>query len=97
MKNVDVVAKIYPEVPMEHYILVSCGFCNCLQQHHKLKILKVMACQERTFPNVSTIPQILVSVWLMHVKCIHDFCTLPLDISSYLHYILVIFMFFDDY
>jgi hypothetical protein len=35
--------------------------------------------------------------FLMHVKCIHDLCTLPLDISSYLHHILVIFMLFDDY
>jgi hypothetical protein len=34
---------------------------------------------------------------LMHVKCIHDFCTLPLDIPPFLHHILVIFMFFDDY
>jgi hypothetical protein len=33
---------------------------------------------------------------VMHVKCIHDFCTLPLDIPFYLHYILVIFMLFDD-
>jgi hypothetical protein len=29
---------------------------------------------------------------LMHVKCINDLCTLPLDILSYLHHILVIFM-----
>jgi hypothetical protein len=29
----------------------------------------------------------------MHVKCIHDLCTLPLDIPPYLHHILVIFMF----
>jgi hypothetical protein len=35
--------------------------------------------------------------WLIHVKCIHDLCTLPLDIPSYLHHILVIFMLFDDY
>jgi hypothetical protein len=34
---------------------------------------------------------------LMHVKCIHDLCTLPLDIPPYLHHILVIFMLFDDY
>jgi hypothetical protein len=34
---------------------------------------------------------------LMHVKCIHDLCTLPLDIPFYLHHILVIFTFFDDY
>jgi hypothetical protein len=34
---------------------------------------------------------------LMHVKCIHDLCTLPLDIAPYLHHILVIFMLFDDY
>jgi hypothetical protein len=33
---------------------------------------------------------------LMHVKCIHDLCTLPLDIPIYLHHILVIFMLFDD-
>jgi hypothetical protein len=36
-------------------------------------------------------------VLVMHVKCIHDLCTLPLDILSYLHHILVIFMLFDDY
>jgi hypothetical protein len=35
--------------------------------------------------------------YLMHVKCIHDLCTLPLDIPPYLHDILVIFMLFDDY
>jgi hypothetical protein len=29
---------------------------------------------------------------LMHVKCIHDLCTLPLDITPYLHHILVISM-----
>jgi hypothetical protein len=34
---------------------------------------------------------------LMHVKCIHDLCTLPLDIPPYLRHILVIFMLFDDY
>jgi hypothetical protein len=34
---------------------------------------------------------------LMHVKCIYDLCTLPLDIPPYLHHILVIFMDFDDY
>jgi hypothetical protein len=34
---------------------------------------------------------------LMHVKCIHDLCTLPLDIPPYLHHILVIFVLFDDY
>jgi hypothetical protein len=34
---------------------------------------------------------------LMHVKCTHDLCTLPLDIPTYLHHILVIFMLFDDY
>jgi hypothetical protein len=34
---------------------------------------------------------------LMHVKCIHDLCTLPLDIPHYLHHILVIFILFDDY
>jgi hypothetical protein len=34
---------------------------------------------------------------LMHVKCIHDLCTLPLDIPPYLHHILVILMLFDDY
>jgi hypothetical protein len=34
---------------------------------------------------------------LMHVKCIHDLCTLPLDIPSYLYHILVIFMLFVDY
>jgi hypothetical protein len=33
---------------------------------------------------------------LMHVKCIHDLCTLPLDIPPYLHHILVIVMLFDD-
>jgi hypothetical protein len=33
---------------------------------------------------------------LMHVKCIHDLCTLPLDIPPYLHHILVIFMLFYD-
>jgi hypothetical protein len=33
---------------------------------------------------------------LMHVKCIHDLCTLSLDIPPYLHHILVIFMLFDD-
>jgi hypothetical protein len=36
-------------------------------------------------------------VMLMHVKCIYDLCTLPLDIPPYLHHILVIFMLFDDY
>jgi hypothetical protein len=34
---------------------------------------------------------------VMHVKFIHDLCTLPLDIPSYLHHILVIFMLFYDY
>jgi hypothetical protein len=34
---------------------------------------------------------------VMHVKCIHDLCTLPLDIPPYLHHILVIFMLLDDY
>jgi hypothetical protein len=34
---------------------------------------------------------------LMHVKCIHDLCTLPLDILPYLHHMFVIFMLFDDY
>jgi hypothetical protein len=34
---------------------------------------------------------------VMHVRCIHDLCTLPLDIPPYLHHILVIFMLFDDY
>jgi hypothetical protein len=34
---------------------------------------------------------------VMHVKCIHDLCTLPLDIPPYMHHILVIFMLFDDY
>jgi hypothetical protein len=38
-----------------------------------------------------------IKVLLMHVKCIHDLCTLPLDIPSYVHHILVIFMLFDDY
>jgi hypothetical protein len=33
----------------------------------------------------------------MHVKYIHDLCTLPLDIPPYLHHILVIFILFDDY
>jgi hypothetical protein len=40
---------------------------------------------------------IKVNALLMHVKCIHDLCTLPLDIPPYLHHILVIFMLFDDY
>jgi hypothetical protein len=31
---------------------------------------------------------------LMHVKCIHDLCILPLGIPPYLHHILVIFMLF---
>jgi hypothetical protein len=35
--------------------------------------------------------------YLMHVKCIHNFCTLPLDIPPYLHHILVMLMLFDDY
>jgi hypothetical protein len=34
---------------------------------------------------------------MIHIKCIHDLCTLPLDIPPYLHHILVIFMLFDDY
>jgi hypothetical protein len=34
---------------------------------------------------------------LMHVKYIHDLCTLPLDIPPYLHHILVICMLFYDY
>jgi hypothetical protein len=34
---------------------------------------------------------------VIHVKCIRDLCTLPLDIPYYLHHILVIFMLFDDY
>jgi hypothetical protein len=38
-----------------------------------------------------------LDLMLMHVKCIHDLCTLPLDIPPYLHHILVIFMLFDDY
>jgi hypothetical protein len=37
------------------------------------------------------------NISLMHVKCIHDLCTLPLDIPPYFHHILVIFMLFDDY
>jgi hypothetical protein len=34
---------------------------------------------------------------VMHVKYIHDLCTLSLDIPPYLHHILVIFILFDDY
>jgi hypothetical protein len=39
----------------------------------------------------------LILGMLMHVKCIHDLCTLPLDIPPYLNHILVIFILFDDY
>jgi hypothetical protein len=45
-------------------------------------------------PDVTRLPTVET---MMHIKCIYDLWTLPLDIPPYLHHILVIFMLFDDY